>query len=356
MRKLSIPYTKDNKLLDLLTLEELQYAGEIFMPLPYDIMPSGRSYSKAELDEYKTIFDTQIKKAKELDLKVNILGSKPILDLDTGMSTILRTVRELERIKPLGADKVTISNLTFLKLQGEYIKNLGYEIELSVVSNIDSVEKIDQLMYVHPYIDSICLYNNFLNEGDALNYIRTKYNKLKLKILVNHLCMYNCAAHVEHHDIQCNIMVDKMDTSNINEWRLFSNQRQIMPSSKLCNFAMENRNINVLRETSFLRPEDLGLYDNFIDLYKISGREHPADEILKWIKIYGERKYSGNLLDIVDVPFNPTYGLDNEKFPEAYASTKFNCSHKCYKCGYCNKIIEDVKIKASEAIIPPTGV
>jgi hypothetical protein len=116
MRKLSIPYTKDNRVLDLLTPSELQHVKEIYMPLQYDVMPSGRIYSPQENAEYKEMFDEQIEKALSMDLTVNILASKPIMDIDKGVMLMTKAVRELERIKRLhNVQKVTIGSFTFLK-------------------------------------------------------------------------------------------------------------------------------------------------------------------------------------------------------------------------------------------------
>lgn len=344
MRKLSIPYTKDNRILDLITIKELEYIDEIYMPLPYDIMPSGRLYEKDEVENYKSIFDEQLKKAKDIDLKVNLLATKPMLDLDTGVATMIRTVRELERVrKKYNVDKVSIGSLTFLKMHGEYLKQLGYEIELSILANIDSVEKIEQMMIINPFLDSICVGNVMIHELEGLQYIKSKYPKLKLKILVNHMCLTNCASHIEHHNFYSNLIYDIRDMDDMNAWRLASNSRQILPNCKACIFYSSNHQTNPIKESSFVRPEDLYIYDEVIDLFKLSGREHPAEEVIGYIKAFGRRAYEGNFYSICDTPYKINMKIDNSKFPKNYGSIKSNCNHKCYKCNYCDSILNDVR-------------
>ncbi len=340
MRKLSIPYTKDNMVLDLLTPEYLQYVKEIYMPLPYDIMPSGRVYSARENEHYKEIFDEQIKKALSMDLVVNVLASKPMLDIDGGVTAITRTVRELERLRGLGVNKVTIGSFTFLKMYGEYIHSLGYTIEASVLMNIDCVEKVEQLIAICPYVTSICVYNNFLNQLEELEYLKGKYPNVSFKILVNHLCLAKCLTHVEHHNLYSNAVYDIINTEDMNAWKSYSNSKQLLPNCKSCNFITQAKDVNPIKDSVFVRPENLDLYDHVIDLFKLSGREHPADSVVKYIKAYGERSYTGNLLEIVDFPYRMTMSLINEKFPKEYGTIKSNCQHKCYKCNYCDDILK----------------
>lgn len=343
MRKLSIPYTKDNRVLDLLTPSELQHVKEIYMPLPYDVMPSGRIYSPQENAEYKEMFDEQIEKALSMDLTVNILASKPIMDIDKGVMLMTKAVRELERIKRLhNVQKVTIGSFTFLKCYGDYISNLGYEIEISVLMNVDCIEKFEQIVTLFPFVSSICVYNNFINNVEELEYLKSKYPNVKIKILANHLCLAKCLTHIEHHNLFSNEIYDIINTEDMEAWRIYSNAKQLVPNCKSCSFIGANKNVNPIRESVFLRPENLEIYDHVIDLFKLSGREHPAEKVIGAVKAYGERTYSGNLVDVVDFPYRMAYKINNDKFPKEYGTIKSSCQHKCYKCNYCEDILKKV--------------
>lgn len=352
MKKLSIPYTKDNKMLDVLG-ENAKYVREIFMPLPYDVFKSGRPYDIEELERYKSIMDEQIKKAKLMGLEVAMLASKVFLDIDTGVNSINKSSRELIRLKEnFDIDKVKISNFAFLKNKGEYLKSNGIGVEISVMADIDTFEKVDQIMTLYPFVDCICLHNTFIFMLDDIKYIKAKYPKLELKIMVNHGCLINCASHAQHHDMLSS-MTYKMDTNDHEAWRLASNSRILHPSSKICETYCMSETFNPLRETAHIRPEDLHYYDDVIDIFKISGREQPAERFVNIIKAYGERTYDGDIRNLLDMPYDMPY-IDNTKFQEDYMEHKLNCNHKCYKCNYCDEIAKDVIDRNREMDKPPS--
>lgn len=346
MRKLSIPYTFDDGILDKLEAVDLLNIKEVYMPLPYDIMPSGRLQSQTLADSYKSIYKDKIKQAKDLCLEVNLLASKPILEMSTSITNILKTVNEITELKQtFDVDKITIGNLAFLNMYGEYFHSIGIKIELSVLTDIDSFEKIKYIMNAYPYLDSICLKSNMINQYDDLVLIKKTYPNLKLKILVNHLCLYNCPAHVQHHTVYCNTTSDvPFSTDNLQQIQLNSNYRQITQNCKFCDIYSRNNITSMLKDCAFIRPEDLHLYDDVIDLFKLSGREHPSNEVVKYIRAFGIREYNGNFREICDAPTFFPKDLDNTKFPDGYGEQKKNCNHKCNSCNYCNSISSKVEV------------
>jgi collagenase-like PrtC family protease len=350
MNKLSIPYTKDNRILDLLGDKELQYVKEIFMPLPYNIFKSGRVYGEYETNAYSQIYKSQIQKAKSMGLQVSMLATKIIIDYNTGLVEISRAMREIESLKrDYDIDKVVISNLTFLSTYGEYLKGLGLKIEMSTISDIDCIEKVDQMMALFPFIDSVCLNNTFIFNHDDIVYLKSKYPNLELKILVNHGCIVNCMAHIVHHNYLAEVIYDVKDMSDMRRWQAYSNQREITRTCKTCEryCANSGQGFNIISEMSYIRPEDVHLYDDVIDLFKLSGREHDAEDIIKYINAYGEEKCDGDFGELMDFPFG-IFNIDNQGFPEEFGKQRSNCGHKCHKCTYCQGI-KDLVIKL------PTG-
>lgn len=349
MKKLSIAYTKDDGIPDELPGDLLPYVAEVYLPLPYDVMPSGRTYSRAENDRYKAIFHEQIAKIRGRGMRVNVLASKPILDIGAGMDTVMRAVVALKELRERhGVDKVTVGSFPFLALKGLYLKLLGYEIELSILSDVNSREKVESICTALPFVDSICLGNNMMNQLDVLRYLKEKYPALKLKILVNHSCIYNCPAHVQHHTVYSNVTCDSAEPSSPEEWEFALKGRPLVQAAKFCQVYSSVRPVNLVKDTAFLRPEDLALYDDVIDLFKISGREHPAARMVEMARAYGERSYRGDLLRILDNPQFTRTGLDNGKFPPGYGRKKASCRHDCIRCRYC----DDVE-QAARTELPP---
>jgi hypothetical protein len=61
-------------------------------------------------------------------------------------------------------------------------------------------------------------------------------------------------------------------------------------------------------------------------MFKITGRENPAEQVMIAIKAFGEREYKGNMVDLLDKPY-PIPSIDNTKFPDGYMEKKLNCNH-----------------------------
>jgi collagenase-like PrtC family protease len=344
MKKLSIPYTKDMKILDLLG-DNLQYVKEIYFPLPSNIMASGRPYFESEIPEYAAKYDSEIKRAKDMGLDVSILLSKTIIDFDNGMVSLVMAIREIQRLKEAyNIDKVVVGNNTLLRIYGEQLKGIGVKVEMTVMTDIDCVDKVEQMVAMYPFIDSICLNSTFLFNLDDIKYLRQKFPNLELKLLVNHGCLINCMSFVSHHHYLSSVLIDpNIGINDLEKWRLFSNQNEILRTCKTCDhyFFSKGDDFNPIREMSYLRPEDLHLYDDVITLFKISGRERPAEHVVHMIKAFGERSLDGDMRTIIDLPY-PIYYMDNKSFPEDFGEHRINCGHKCHKCNYCDSLKEAV--------------
>ena len=126
----------------------------------------------------------------------------------------------------------------------------------------------------------------------------------------------------------------------------------------------------------WVRPEDLSVYEDVgVQRFKISGRNRSTEWLLRAARAYTDRRYHGNLLDILsfvqvkgpsnalstlsrqgiapDVvePLREAFAalgdvtIDNDAFPSGFlrriAAT--DCEHRtCDECGYCGTVAEKV--------------
>ena len=143
----------------------------------------------------------------------------------------------------------------------------------------------------------------------------------------------------------------------------------------------------------WVRPEDLAVYEEAgVHRFKISGRNHPTDWLVRVARAYASRAYHGYLLDILSfVQINgPTRALaalaqhgvlpevveplraafqgmsdvviDNDAFPPGFlrriAAT--DCEHQsCAECGYCGTVAEKVvriRDRPPSEYRPPKGL
>lgn len=122
----------------------------------------------------------------------------------------------------------------------------------------------------------------------------------------------------------------------------------------------------------WVRPEDLAVYEEAgVHRFKISGRNHPTDWLVRVAQAYSAREYHGNLLDILSfvqvkgptralatladrgvdpdvvAPLRAAFQglndvtIDNDAFPPGFlrriAAT--DCEHRsCAECGYCGMV------------------
>jgi collagenase-like PrtC family protease len=126
-----------------------------------------------------------------------------------------------------------------------------------------------------------------------------------------------------------------------------------------------------------VRPEDLEVYEEIgVTRFKVSGRNRSTAWLLRAARAYAERRYSGNLLDILSFvqvrgpraalqevearpgpvapaarPLREAFAalsdvvIDNAAYPPGFlrrvAST--DCAHiACSECGYCARVAEEV--------------
>ncbi|SHK18610.1 hypothetical protein [Desulforamulus aeronauticus] len=311
MKKLSIPYAMQSELLyESLTDEYLQYIKEIYMPLPFEIIGSARTPNSKYIPHYSKIFDNEVSKYSMKPIDVVLVVNNPAIPRDKYDEIINKIAEIKDKIK-----KVIISDFYFLDYSLKAFENFNIEIEISVISELNSIEKIRHFLEAYPSVNSICLYYNFLYDLESLKKIRKEFKYTKFKVIVNHGCFYNCPFSFQHHLALCQSDLPRFFCKGYNKKR------------------------NLLKEIQFIRPESLNIYDDYIDIYKISGRQHSHDKILKMIKSYGERKESEFINSILDL--NGKIKLDripNNAIPAEYDEIRSKCKNQCHKCGYCDKL------------------
>ena len=89
----------------------------------------------------------------------------------------------------------------------------------------------------------------------------------------------------------------------------------------------------------FIRPEDIRLYENYVDAIEFKTEDLKREETL--LKIYKEDKYwPGNLALIID---NLNYHVDNRGIPFELGQARLNCKQKCQSggaCRLCRRVLE----------------
>ena len=90
----------------------------------------------------------------------------------------------------------------------------------------------------------------------------------------------------------------------------------------------------------WVRPEDVSLYETFIDVFDFEDCSTWAKE-RELFNIYKSGSYVGNLAFLIT---NLNYGIDNKKIPEEFAETRINCRKRCARdssaCHFCENCLK----------------
>ena len=207
------------------------------------------------------------------------------------------------------------------------------EVRASVNMKIGSTTAIK---YLSDSFDSFYVQRDIQRNIPLVKKIK-KYcdaNNKKLLMLLNSGCLRNCPAQIFH---------DNMVAHNSE-----IDQSKNVPkcAAHLCwkIFAEKKKYVEFLKE-SWIRPEDLYLYDDIIAVGKLASRLHPYPRML--IAAYINRVYNGNLLNLLEpghaTAFMP-YIIDNQAFPENWHEIAAECADNCSDCGKCEEVLQKVML------------
>ena len=264
-----------------------------------------------------------------------------------------RLKKEVEKLVNLGIDGVIVATPLLL----EYFKNEHPELEVSISSfaRISNIREFEN--YANLGADTIILHEDDNRNFRLLESVSkfAKERGVDVEIILNNSCLWGCA-YRRHHDVETGEL--SRETAPKGVWFEYP--------LLFCATDVRNDFGNLIR-MRWVRPEDLHYYERLgIDRFKIASRNKRTEWIVRAIKAYSERKYEGNLLDIVSYPQGRAtpYALaklgakeakeyevltkvyvDNTKFPPKWLEffmTNPCETRSCEECRYCDVVAEKV--------------
>jgi collagenase-like PrtC family protease len=205
--------------------------------------------------------------------------------------------RELESVLDwvdgVGVDSVTVGNVYFLRL----IKRRHPRLKVRISSHRYSDNPRKVRFWEDNGADCVVVSEvNIHREFEVLRAMREAVS-CDLSLIVNNWCRQDCA-------IACNHAVS-LNAASQKGSRGFP----LDYSSVICNELRLEEPVNYLR-ANWIRPEDLHLYEDMgYHNFKIVERNTPTQILLARVKAYAERRYDGNLLDLVQ-----NYAYDADRF------------------------------------------
>lgn len=345
--KYTVSTNWDERLIDELKGTEVI---TLFGKLNEDIIGGGRPPLKGN-DISREYAQSYIRKAIDNGFEFNyLLNASSFANKEFNKQWHQKMLNFLDWLVDIGVGKFTITTPYLIEL----VKNRYPHIKVSV-SSYCKIKSVKQAKYFEELgADDICLTEAVNRDYETLKKIK-KSVSASIVLIANNICTFHCPYSLYH--------------GNYNS---FSSQTDEHKPITKPYFYCKNRCVHYKFErpeefikSRWIRPEDTGFYEDLgVDVLKIVDRVRPTDWILRAVRAYQNKKYEGNLMDIMSLPIHvvktieQTYKhimapgqkgvagppdsfapfVDNAKldnFIKGFAGK--DCENEeCDSCGYCN--------------------
>jgi collagenase-like PrtC family protease len=229
----------------------------------------------------------------------------------------------------IGADIVTTSSLAVAHVVKKHFPRI--EVRASVNMRIGTIEA---MRYVSHLFDSYCIQRDVQRSVAYAGELKSwcDAHGKGLSMLANSGCL-RCCPGQSFHDNMVAHEIEIDETANIPGW-----------TPHVCWNLYRNRaNWPALLQSTWVRPEDLGHYDDLFPVVKLATRMHAWPRLV--LHAYSQRCHAGNLLDLLEPGFGPMFAphiIDNTSFPADWFERTSTCDRRCQRCSYCAGVLQDV--------------
>lgn len=229
-----------------------------------------------------------------------------------------------------GLSSVTTTSPLIAKFVKNNFPNIG--VRASVNMEIGSIQGMD---YVADYFDGYYMKREYNRDFAKIKELKSwcDTNGKTLHILANSGCLNDCSAH-NFHD---NLVAHESEIAKMDNCCEFHG---------ICHEYLKNpeKRISFVRDTNFIRPEDVHLYEPYFKSMKLATRV--SDRPLLILRSYMCGKCRGNILELLEPNHAGRiypYVIDNTRLNNCYLF----CDKNCFSCGNCRENFENALIDLS---------
>lgn len=228
-----------------------------------------------------------------------------------------------------GLKSVTTTSLSVARFIHENFDNI--DVRASVNMKIGTVMGME---YVEKYFDSFYMQRELNRNIGEIKKIKKWCDQRGkgLFMLANSGCLNNCSAQT-YHD---NLVSHEEDIAKMDNAFRFTG---------VCREYLTDNLISVVRDTNFVRPEDIHLYEVFFTAAKLATRvsSNPVNTLMAYIR----GKYNGAVTELLEPDHSGIFYpqiIDNSKLPGDFGKTVMSCSKNCENCSYCDNALKNATV------------
>ena len=296
-------------------------------------MPSGRN--RAATTQALTQWEAQQKQIEDIrylsqnGIAFNLLLNGNCYGSKSQSHELFQSVEEIIRYvsDTFGLQSVTTTS----PLIARFIKDkfAGLEVRASVNMDIGTTQGMN---YVAELFDSYYIQREYNRDKGTIEALKAwcSKNDKKLYLLANSGCLNHCSTHVFHDNLVAHENeIKAMDNAVSFEGQCWSYLKK------------QSHWLSVLRDTSFIRPEEISLYESWFDAVKLATRVHAKPEMV--LENYIKGNHSGSVLDLCEPNHSGSlrpFLLENKRLPKDFNHVILTCSKNCDDCDYCREAFE----------------
>jgi len=250
-------------------------------------------------------------------------------------------VERLGWLDEVGVEGAVLSNPYLLAFAHKRFPRL--KIAVSTAAAIDSVDKA---LFFEGQGASILYLPEYINRDFFLLHQIRKRVRAEIVLLANVGCLLHCPIRQYHINLVSHSN-ESLELGTYVDYPLMWCTRE------------KARDAGEMLKSQWIRPEDLGLYEELgIDGFKIGGREMDREWIARAAKAFAARRYDGDLNDLI-LGFDhlEPYGRLPVRIPNRaldgfieFFRKKHDCRMGCRECRYCDDYAGDrIHIESGQA-------
>jgi collagenase-like PrtC family protease len=167
--------------------------------------------------------------------------------------------------------------------------------------------------------------------ADTARLCRRSFPDVKLELLANEGCLAQCPFKLSHDAYIALANLQERDCT-------------CLLNRELGCMRLVDEQPHRILQSPFIRPEDMDLYLYHVDTIKLCGRTLGSGFLQQAIAAYMDRRYDGNLLDLLDAMqwLTPSLYIDNASLSFDFANMLSICKNKCDSCGFCRELFVSI--------------